>query len=77
MPTLNPSRKQYIEQRGLVQYKKRYTAGWKSGERATGLDRADADGRSGDDAWMDGYLDASTDREKWHLLFCTNHDNCP
>lgn len=81
MKTINPDRAAYIAKHGLEHYKKRYKAGWKySGARGAthGLDPADADGRSGDDAWMDGYMDyANRDDDKWHLLYCQDHDKCP
>jgi len=70
---LNPNRMTYIDRHGLAHYKRRYNAGFNA---AFGLDRADADGRSNDDAWMDGYLDrASRDDDKWHLLYCQAHHN--
>lgn len=58
-------------------YRKAYRRGWRTSERVGNLDRADADGRSDDDAWMDGYLDYAAGREEWHLLFCPDHDSCP
>jgi hypothetical protein len=54
-------------------YKRDYERGWRS---TAGLDRADADGRSDNEAWMDGYLDQAAGREKWHMLNCPDHNTC-
>lgn len=73
---INPDRAAYVERKGLKHYKARYDAGWRYSMRVACLDAADADGRSWDDAWMDGYLDAANrDDEKWHLLHCQAHHN--
>ncbi|WP_020142290.1 hypothetical protein [Terracoccus sp. 273MFTsu3.1] len=61
----------FIERHGIEKYRRDYERGWRA---AYGLDAADNDGRSGSDAWMDGYLDRAS-REKWHLLRCANHGN--
>lgn len=70
-------REAYWATHGLKAYRKAYNRGWKSANTYGSLDRADADGRSSDVAWMDGYLDNATGREKWHLLFCPDHERCP
>ena len=66
------------------QYKTHYNRGWAAQKREasgngncfnTSLDRADA--RNEKDAWYDGYMDRATSREKWHMLFCQNHEQCP
>lgn len=56
-------------------YARDYNRGWKSGTSgASGaLDRADA--RREPEAWYDGYLDAATGREKWHIPNCPAHHN--
>ena len=59
------------------EYRKAYRAGRATSLRGGSLDRADADGRSANDAWMDGYLDVAAGREMWHLLHCADHDKCP
>ena len=66
------------------EYKTHYRRGWAAQKREalgngncfnTSLDRADA--RNEKDAWYDGYMDRATSREKWHMLFCQNHEQCP
>lgn len=75
---INPSRARYAATAGAaLHYRERYLAGWRYSMNVGSLDRPDQDGRSSDDAWMDGYLDAATGRDKWHLPTCTDHDNCP
>lgn len=60
--------------RDEADYKRMYNKGWRRSERVGSIpDSANAE----DDAWMDGYLDNATGREKWHLLFCPDHDSCP
>ena len=59
------------------QYKLDYNRGWRTSEKVGNLDQADRDGRSNNDAWMDGYLDYAAGREKFHLANCTDHNNCP
>lgn len=66
-----------------TKYKTDYRRGWAASIRgalsdsgmSTPLDRADA--RNERDAWYDGYMDHATGREKWHMLFCQNHEQCP
>lgn len=54
-------------------YVRDYRKGWR--DSANPSDRtAFADG-SGSDAYDDGYLDRATEREKWHLAWCENHDS--
>lgn len=71
----------FIERHGIEAYRRDYNRGWSyslrdGGDR--GLEPADHDGRSGSDAWMDGYLDAANrDDDKWHLLRCPAHHNNP
>lgn len=55
------------------EYVRQYNAGHLSGRRGnstqwgTGLTNF---------AWDDGYLDAVAQRAKWHLTYCTDHDEC-
>lgn len=58
------------------QYKRDYKRGWRTSARVGSLDRADADGRSDNEAWMDGYLDYAAGREMFHIPNCPNHDTC-
>jgi hypothetical protein len=44
--------------------RRNYAAGYRTGQTSAGLDRADADGRSGRPGWMDGYLDAAAGRPR-------------
>lgn len=76
-PPARPIAVQYIAANGEATYRERYNAGWRYSERVGDLTRPDADGRSDDDAWMDGYLDAAVGRERYHLAFCADHDSCP
>jgi ribosome modulation factor len=59
-----------------VAYRRDYTRGWRSGQNGVSLDRADANGNSDNDAWLDGYLDAAAGRTKWHIPLCPDHDRC-
>lgn len=60
-----------------AEYIKDYENGWKTSQRGSegALDRADA--RNVSHAWYDGYADYAASREKWHLRWCPDHDNCP
>lgn len=72
----------------LSDYRKAYNRGW----RHSSTDKHSLDNNpypwmpnvaigSGvnamNDAWEDGYLDYAAGREKWHLLRCLDHSNCP
>lgn len=59
------------------EYRKWYNKGWRYSLTTTtgSLDYGDAQGFP--DSWYDGYLDAAAGREKWHRLFCPDHDLCP
>lgn len=59
-----------------AQYRKDYNRGWRYSARVCTLDAADADGRSGNDAWMDGYLDYAAGREQYHIPNCPSHPDC-
>lgn len=54
-------------------YVREYNRGWAASRR--GADTEFGTGYS-TDAYDDGYLDASAGRQKWHLTYCTDHDNC-
>ena len=48
-------------------YCRDYRRGQETSRRVGNLDAADRDGRSWNNAWMDGYLDYAAGREMWHL----------
>ena len=50
-------------------YIREYEKGWRSAARTSEMP-------DGSLAFDDGYLDKATGRPKWHLTFCTDHDNC-
>lgn len=56
----------------LAWYVREYENGWKSAGRGGSF------GALGNPntAWEDGYLDRKFERPKWHLTYCTDHDNC-
>lgn len=56
------------------EYVRNYNRGWKSTNLEFSDDIADDAER---EAWLDGYMDAATGREKWHLLNCPAHHNGP
>lgn len=58
----------------LKTYLRLYNAGWAAGSRG-GSSKLWESGTS-PHAWDDGYLDAVAQRPKWHLTFCTDHDDC-
>jgi hypothetical protein len=66
-----------IERDGEAAYRERYNAGWRYSERGSSLDAADARGLTDSEAWMDGYLDMATGRDRYHITFCPDHDSCP
>lgn len=47
-----------------------YNRGWAAGARGP-IDRSEQS-----HAWDDGYLDRAAGRAKWHLTYCSNHDDC-
>jgi hypothetical protein len=47
-------------------YARNYYAGWRTAIAGSGLDRADADGRTARPGWLDGYYDYAAGRSKWH-----------
>lgn len=51
-----------------------YNRGWAAAARP-GLCR-DWDSGFSTHAFDDGYLDRAAQRMKWHLTYCTDHDNC-
>lgn len=56
-------------------YPYHYNRGWRASARPTpSLDRADK--RHEPEAWYDGYFDYAAGREKWHLMYCPDHDKC-
>ena len=57
----------------VEQYRKDYNAGHAAGRRGSSTTWGNG---GGSHAWDDGYLDASAERAKWHLTYCTDHDNC-
>lgn len=59
----------YAEKFDVATYRKNYLAGY----RATSSRRFEWDH---DLAYGDGYHDAGAGREKWHLAYCSDHDNC-
>ena len=76
----------------LAAYRKAYNRGWRhSATSRHSLDnnpypwvpKADPSNTAHtvanglNNAWEDGYLDYAAGREKWHLLHCEDHDNCP
>jgi hypothetical protein len=60
-------------------YRREYERGWAAAARyARAADpgaRSPLDNPRSDD-WVDGYMDQSIGREKWHMWFCTNHETC-
>lgn len=56
------------------EYRAAYRRGWDTGQRGAdgALDRADRRGEP--HAWYDGYMDAATGRERWHMITCTDAD---
>lgn len=63
------------------EYKREYNRGWAASQRfgrdLTGRMRAPLDNPSRSDAYIDGYLDHATGRDKWHLETCIEHHNAP
>jgi hypothetical protein len=68
--SLNPSQFHGMDEKT---YNSHYANGWTTSKRSGTLDRADADGRSSNDAWMDGYTDYAAGRERHHLKHCPDH----
>lgn len=58
---------------GLEWYKREYNAGFAAGKRGHSTIWENGGGTH---AWDDGFLDARSDRPKWHLSHCVNHDTC-
>ena len=54
----------------LAWYKDEYNKGWDASRRCTGMSPATSH------SYDDGYLDRAAGRPKWHLTYCTDHDNC-
>jgi hypothetical protein len=53
-----------------------YNRGWRSSLDATvGLPLELADARGECSEWYDGYTDAATGRQKWHIPLCLHHHN--
>lgn len=57
----------------LAWYIQEYSRGWSAGKRGSGKEFATG---YTNHAYDDGYLDATAGRIKWHLTYCTDHDNC-
>jgi hypothetical protein len=55
-------------------YRADYRRGWNTSKRGSEYALERADDRNEPSAWMDGYLDNSACRKRWHLLHCTSHD---
>lgn len=54
----------------VQEYIAEYNRGWAAGARGP-IDRSEQS-----HAWDDGYLDRAAGRAKWHLTYCSNHDEC-
>jgi hypothetical protein len=59
--------------RELRRYKDDYIRGWKA--RGTSV-MLRADRRQERHAWYDGHADKADGLEKWHRLYCPDHDAC-
>lgn len=57
---------------GLAWYIREYNNGYAAGKRGGGLELSPDTSA----AWDDGFLDGVAGRLKWHLTYCTDHDNC-
>lgn len=55
----------------LAWYKDEYNRGWAASKRQPEFPRHEAS-----HSFDDGYLDYAAGRAKWHLTYCTDHDNC-
>lgn len=55
-------------------YVSEYEKGWRTSRR--GAYSRDWDNGTSSAAFDDGYLDGNAGRPKWHLTYCTDHDNC-
>jgi hypothetical protein len=67
-----------VTRQDTPQYRRHYERGWRASGRPDAVAPLDAaDARGEPDAWYDGYHDRAAGREKWHLLRCPDHDNCP
>lgn len=55
-------------------YVKQYQAGYAAAGRPN-ASKAWENGTSSN-AYDDGYLDRAAGRAKWHMTYCTDHDNC-
>jgi hypothetical protein len=62
-------------------YRKEYERGWAASQRysrnADPGARSPLDNPYHNDDWIDGYMDQSTGREKWHMFRCQNHGSEP
>ena len=58
----------------IAWYIEEYNRGWAAAGRS-GVSREWDNGTS-TAAFDDGYLDRSAGRMKWHLTYCSNHDEC-
>lgn len=63
---------------GRVLYIDQYNLGWQASTRVgrTGQSSEAWDSGRTNGAWDDGYLDQAAGRPKWHLTYCSNHDEC-
>lgn len=59
-------------------YIAQYNLGWQASTRVDRTGQSSEAWNSGvtNHAWDDGYLDHATGRAKWHLTYCSDHDNC-
>lgn len=62
------------EVRRISWYVTEYNRGWAAAGRP-GVSR-EWDGGYSTHAFDDGYLDRAAGRMKWHLTYCSNHDEC-
>lgn len=58
----------------LAWYIEEYNRGWAAAGRP-GISR-EWDSGTSTHAFDDGYLDRAAGRMKWHLTYCSNHDEC-
>jgi hypothetical protein len=57
-------------------YRREYNRGWAASQRynrSTRFMESPLNSPYRSDDWIDGFMDHSTGREKWHLFVCENH----
>jgi hypothetical protein len=57
----------------LAWYVREYNLGYRAAARAS--DSKVFEEGAGSIPWNEGYMDRAAGRAKWHLTYCTNHDN--